>query len=73
MASHDTPTARVLFLGHSFIVLRDYIEHNPKDLDLAFKIQEPAAIIWHSVAGRRGAKTCVCAICSRCYLATWHE
>ena len=47
MATHGTPSPRVLILGHSFIRrLRDFIERNPGDLDLAFKLKEPAAIFW---------------------------
>ena len=52
MATHGTPTTFVLGLGHSFIVLRDFIERNPWDLELAFHINEPAAIIWHGIGGR---------------------
>ena len=57
MATHGTPSPRVLVLGHSFIRrLRDFIERNPGDLDLAFKLKEPAAIFWHGVGGRTVAK-----------------
>ena len=39
MATHGRPSPRVLVLGHSFIRrLRDFIERNPGDLDLAFKL-----------------------------------
>ena len=58
MATHGTPTPHVLVLGHSFIRhLHDFIERNPRDLDLAFKLKEPAAIFWHGVGGRTVAKT----------------
>ena len=43
MATHGTPTPRVLVLGHSFIRrLRDFIERNSRDLDLAFKLKRPS-------------------------------
>ena len=58
MATHGTPTPRVLVLGHSFIRrLHDFIERNPRDSDLAFKLKEPAAIFWHGVGRRTVAKT----------------
>ena len=37
--------------------MRDFIERNPGDLDLAFKLKEPADIFWHGVEGRTVAKT----------------
>ena len=58
MATQDTPTPRVLVLGHSFISrLHESIESNPRDLDLTFQITTPAAISWHVVGGRTVAKT----------------
>ena len=60
MVTHDTPTVHPSFYFWvilSFVVLREFIERNPRDLDLAFGIKEPAAIIWHGVGGRRVPKT----------------
>ena len=56
MATHGTTSPRVLVLGHSFIRrLQDC--NNPRDLDLAFKIKEPGAIIWRGFWKRTVAKT----------------
>lgn len=46
MATHGTPTPRVLVLGHSFIRrLRDFIERKPGDLDLAFNLKPREKLI----------------------------